>query len=207
MSDLNTIKLKVCGLRDNVMEVAALCPDFMGFIFYDKSPRYVGDAFVLGAKTTALRIGVFVDQPIDEVLEIHKKYKLDMVQLHGSESIDYCVELKAYDIKIIKVFAGNELPSQPIIDAYAPFIDYYLFDSKGKYEGGNGIAFDWTVLDQVKLTKPLFLSGGIDLDNVQNIKNLRGVEIYAIDVNSKFELTPGNKDIDKLKKLKSILKS
>ncbi len=207
MSELNNLKLKVCGLRDNVKDVAALSPNFMGFIFYNKSPRYVGDAFVLDTKTTALRIGVFVDQSIDEVLEIYRKHKLDMVQLHGSESIDYCVELKAYDVKIIKVFAGNEFPSQVTIDAYAPFIDFYLFDTKGKYEGGNGIAFDWTVLDQVKLTKPLFLSGGIDLDNVHNIKRLRGIEIYAIDVNSKFEVTPGKKDIDKLKKLKSILKS
>jgi phosphoribosylanthranilate isomerase len=205
MSDFNNIKIKVCGLRDNIEEVAALNPDFMGFIFYKKSPRFVGDNFVKNYNSEALSIGVFVNQTVEEVLELYKKHDLDLVQLHGNESIDYCVELKAFDIKIVKVFAGNHLPSQLVIDAYAPFIDYYLFDTKGEHEGGNGIAFDWNLLTTLNLQKPVFLSGGIDLDNVNNIKNLKGIKIHAIDVNSKFEITPGKKDVNKLKKLKSIL--
>ena len=205
MSKLANIKLKVCGLRDNVAEVAALNPDFMGFICYDKSPRYIGADFSIEAQNDILKIGVFVNQPIEEVLEMTSKHRFDMVQLHGSESVDYCVELKAYDIKIIKVFAGNQLPSQQVIDDFVPFVDYFLFDTKLDTHGGTGVAFEWSNLKALTLKKPVFLSGGLSLENVARIENIEGIEIYALDVNSKFEVTPGNKDIEKLKALKNIM--
>ncbi len=205
MSKLTNIKLKVCGLRDNVNEVALLMPDFMGFICYDKSPRFIGKEFSIDVNEMIKKIGVFVNQSIEEVLDLVKKHQFDMVQLHGNESVDYCVELKAYGIEIIKVFAGNKLPSQTVIDAFLPFVDYFLFDTKLDTHGGTGVAFDWNNLKYLTIKKPLFLSGGLSLENISMIEELDGIEIYAIDVNSKFEITPGNKNIEKLTSLKKLM--
>ena len=205
MSKLKDIKLKICGLRDNIYEVAELQPDFLGFIFYDKSPRFVGNDFEIEDTISSNKIGVFVNQPIEEVLKIHKKHQLDFVQLHGNESVEYCVELKAYGVSIIKVFAGNQLPSQPVLDLYNSFVDYFLFDTKTDKEGGTGASFDWNNLNSLKIEKPVFLSGGLSLENIKEIENIKA-EIFAIDVNSRFEVSPGLKDIESLKKLKSILK-
>lgn len=205
MSKLANIKLKVCGLRDNINEVAALEPDFMGFICYVKSPRYIGESFSKNIKTKAIKVGVFVNQPVDQVLDLVKKYGFDMVQLHGDENVDYCVELKAYDIKIIKVFAGNKLPAQHKIDAFLPFVDYFLFDTRLEKHGGTGVTFDWNNLKSLSLKKPVFLSGGLSLDNITSIKALDGIEIFAIDVNSKFEDAPGLKNIEKLRSLKKMM--
>jgi phosphoribosylanthranilate isomerase len=206
MSRLKDIKLKICGLRDNIHEVADLQPDFMGFIFYDKSPRYVGNDFKIDDNIKGNKIGVFVNQAIEEVLRIKKKYQLDLVQLHGNESVEYCVELKAYGVSIIKVFAGNQLPIQHVLDMYNSFVDYFLFDTKTDKEGGTGISFDWNNLNSLKIQKPIFLSGGLSLENIKAIEDEDGLDIFAIDVNSRFELSPGLKDIESLKKLKSILK-
>ncbi|MEQ8927845.1 MAG: phosphoribosylanthranilate isomerase [Fulvivirga sp.] len=195
-----SIKLKVCGLRDNVIEVTDVEPDFMGFIFYKKSPRFVGEDFVMPNGIRAKKVGVFVNQSIEEVMSLKQKYQLDYLQLHGDESVDYCVELKAVDSKIIKVFAGNKPLNQEVLDSYSEFIDYYLFDTKMDKHGGNGIAFDWTNIDQLRLKKPYILSGGISLDNVVEVS--RSVNIpFAVDVNSKFEISPGLKDIKRLKEL------
>ncbi|MTI38960.1 phosphoribosylanthranilate isomerase [Fulvivirga lutimaris] len=199
------MKLKVCGLRDNIDEVAALEPDFMGFICYDKSPRFIGESFSKNINTKAIKVGVFVNQPVDEVLDLVRKHQFDFVQLHGSENVDYCVELKAYDIKLIKVFAGNKLPDQFEIDAFLPFVDYFLFDTKLETHGGTGMTFDWNNLKTLTIKKPIFLSGGLSLDNIESIKELQGLEIFAIDVNSKFEISPGRKDIEKLKSLKKLM--
>lgn len=205
MSKLANIKLKVCGLRDNINEVAALKPDFIGFICYKKSPRYIGKGLSNDITVEVQKIGVFVNQPIDEVLDLMKSHHFDMVQLHGNENVDYCVELKAYDIKIIKVFAGNKLPGQIEIDAFLPFVDYFLFDTKLETHGGTGMTFDWNNLKTLTIKKPIFLSGGLSLENITSIEELGGLEIFAIDVNSKFEISPGRKDIEKLKSLKKMM--
>lgn len=204
MSKLATIKLKVCGLRDNVDEVVALAPDFMGFICYGKSPRFIGNGF-LGPKTAIKKIGVFVNQPIDEVFELVKKHQFDVVQLHGNENVDYCVELKAVGIVIIKVFAGNQLPTQQQLDAFVPFVDYFLFDTKLETHGGTGVTFDWGKLKELSIKRPLFLSGGLSLENIKTIEDIDGLDIYAIDVNSRFETAPTNKDIEKLIALKKMM--
>ena len=198
------LKIKVCGLRDNILEVDAVQPDFIGFIFYPKSPRYVGYDFVMPPALAALKVGVFVNQPIRQVMEIQRKHDLDYLQLHGDENVDYCVELKAHALKIIKVFAGNQMPLREDLDNYAPFIDYYLFDTKLAQHGGNGISFDWSVLHNLNLKKPIILSGGISLANVKELDSLAD-KIYAIDVNSKFETSPGLKNINQIKELKSTI--
>lgn len=199
-----SIKLKVCGLRDNVGEVESVDPDFMGFIFYPKSPRYVGEDYVMPKGINAKKVGVFVNQSIEEVMSLKQKYQLEYLQLHGDESVDYCVELKAVDSKIIKVFAGNKPLNQEVLDSYAEFIDYYLFDTKMDKHGGNGVVFEWTNIDQLRLKKPYILSGGISLENVGEVS--RSVnKPFAIDVNSKFEISPGLKDLEKLKELKTAI--
>lgn len=202
----SSFKLKVCGLRDNVEEVGAIEPDFMGFIFYAKSPRFVGIDFKMPYINGIKKAGVFVNQPIDEVLGLKEKYKLDYLQLHGDETVDYCVELKAIGSKIIKVFAGNKPLHQGVLDDYAEFIDYYLFDTKMEKHGGNGITFDWRNIENLRLKKPFILSGGISLDNVSELSKSKN-KPFAIDVNSKFEIKPGLKDIEKLKELKVTLNS
>lgn len=202
----NAIKLKVCGLRNNITEVDALNPDYVGFIFFPKSPRYVGTLFVKPNNLRGHAVGVFVNQPVDEVLELSAKYKLDYIQLHGDESVDYCVEIKALSRKIIKVFAGNKPLDQNILDDYAPFIDYYLFDTKLEQHGGTGVSFNWDVLHNLKLKKPYFISGGVGLDNIDDLLK-SGLQPYALDVNSKFEVEPGLKDIERLKELKELIKN
>lgn len=197
------MKLKVCGLRDNVTEVMQVDPDFAGFIFYPKSPRYVGDDFVMpeGIKN---KVGVFVNERIEKVLEIQKKYRLDYIQLHGNEDAPYCAELKALGMKVIKVFAGNHLPKQAALDEYVPYTDFFLFDTKGDKPGGNGVAFDWSNLSGLTLRTPFFLSGGIGTDNVNLLSQLP-VTPYALDVNSRFERSPALKDVTLLKQFKALI--
>ena len=202
---MSTIKLKVCGLRDNVDAVQQLAPDYMGFIFYKQSSRYVGDDFQV-PETDIATIGVFVDEDVDTVSNTYRQQRLDLVQLHGDESIDYCVELKALGIPIIKVFSGNNMPSQGLLDAYGAFIDYYLLDNRfSATYGGTGASFDWSVLERYRFSKPLFLSGGIGLTNISEVLQI-DMPIHAIDVNSHFETAPGLKDISKLKQLNNRIK-
>ncbi len=198
------MKLKVCGLRDNIQEVEDLKPAFMGFIFYAKSPRFVGNDFVLPHSISAQKVGVFVNQPLDDVLAMVKKHGLDLIQLHGTENIDYCVELKAHGIQLIKVFAGNKLPNQAELDAYSGFVDYYLFDTQLDKHGGNGVAFNWMELHKLAINKPLIISGGIGPNNIYDLMQTK-LDVFAIDVNSKVEIQPGLKSIEKLKELKNIL--
>ncbi len=207
MPELADIRLKVCGLRDNISEVVALRPDFVGFIFYPGSPRYVGDLETNKIKDipeSIKTVGVFVNQPIDQVKKIAHRYNLDLIQLHGEEPVDYCVELKAEDLNLIKVFSGNKLPEHKVLEEYSSFIDYYLFDTRGEKHGGTGKIFNWGKLADLRLKKPVFLSGGIDLENIKKLRELE-TAIYAVDVNSRFEISPGLKDIQSLERLKSIM--
>lgn len=205
---MKDIKLKVCGLRDNIDEVVKLDPDFIGFIFYDKSKRYVNgidNSILKNIQSRAKKVGVFVNATINELLKTQADFKLDYVQLHGEEPVGYCKELKEEGIKIIKVFSGNKLPDYEILDGYAPYIDFYLFDTRGASYGGSGKRFNWRNLAQLRLKKPVFLSGGIDLEAVNELMSSSELDIYAIDVNSKFEIEPGLKDIKKLEALKEVL--
>ena len=200
------MKLKVCGMREphNISQLLELRPDFMGFIFYGKSPRnaegVLNKELLKEFPETTKKVGVFVNSPIQAVKEKVREYKLDYVQLHGDESVEYVGELFAIGIKVIKVFSVGEKFDFSQLKPYKGLVDFFLFDTKGKERGGNGKVFNWEVLNDYPYDVPYFLSGGIDLENVKDIVNLK-VQPYAIDVNSRFELEPGLKDIERLKML------
>ncbi|MEM6524943.1 MAG: phosphoribosylanthranilate isomerase [Bacteroidota bacterium] len=203
------LKVKVCGLRDNITEVVGLEPDYIGFIFYSKSKRYIEelpDDVLKTLSDTIQKVGVFVDQELEEVMDKVERYRLDCVQLHGHESIAYCSSLKKkLDIHVIKVFSGNDLPDSNVLDAYGEIIDYYLFDTRNESYGGTGQKFDWTAINGLKLKKPIFLSGGISVDDLDEIEE-SGIDIFAVDVNSKFETKPGLKDVSLIKRLLELRK-
>ncbi len=200
---MKSIRLKVCGLRDNVEEVASLRPDYVGFIFYPKSPRYVGEDFVMPEIDALIdKVGVFVNEPVDRVIELVKRYKLDFVQLHGNESVDMCKELKEDGLGVIKAFAMDDDFNFAQLEQYDSSTDYFLFDTKTRSYGGSGEVFNWEILKKYQLDKAYFLSGGISLDNLEGLESIDLSKVHALDVNSRFEVRPGLKDVDLLKKLK-----
>jgi len=213
--------------RDNINQVATLQPDYLGFIFYEKSVRFF-DGNIPEIPKTIKKMGVFVNASLEFVLEKIAKYNLHAIQLHGNESPEFCDDLKRRykecqfervissaverrernnkEIEIIKVFSVKDEFNFDILKPYESVCDYYLFDTKGKLPGGNGYTFNWKVLKKYPSTKPYFLSGGIGLEEVESVLSfLRRQEsryCYAIDVNSKFESKPGLKDINRLKEFK-----
>ncbi len=197
------MKLKICGMKyeQNIKEVAQLHPDYMGFIFYKESPRYFDGELPTLPKSTQ-KVGVFVNDFLDDILFKIRKYNLQFVQLHGNETPIICKALKKTTAKVIKVFSVNEDFNFEILKSYESVCDYFLFDTKGKYHGGNGTPFDWTILKNYPSKKPFFLSGGIGIEEIQKIKKLN-LPIHAIDVNSKLEIEPGLKNTQLIKKLQN----
>jgi phosphoribosylanthranilate isomerase len=202
------VKLKVCGLkyRENVDQLLHLAPDYVGFIFYPESTRFVGTGpesdFIKHIPNNIKKVGVFVDASTEEILEICNKYHIDTVQLHGNESIKQCKEIKNKCLKIIKAFSICPKFDFDALQEYKQVTDYYLFDTKGEKQGGNGYAFDWAVLEHYDNDKPFFLSGGISLENIGHVYDLLHLNIYGLDVNSCFESSPGMKDLGRIKTLK-----
>ncbi|NNK75518.1 MAG: phosphoribosylanthranilate isomerase [Maribacter sp.] len=199
-----TLKLKVCGMNQNTAEVGALKPDYLGFIFWKPSKRNF-DKNPMVLPHSIKKVGVFVDEKIAEIVQKVKVHQLLAVQLHGSESPVYCSALKLQlkGTKIIKAFSIKDKFNFKEIKPYESVCDFYLFDTKGKLPGGNGFKFDWEVLKGYPFKKPFFLSGGIGLEDLDAIKEFikrpESKYCHAIDVNSKFEIAPGLKDIEKLK--------
>lgn len=224
-------------MKYNTAEVAALQPDYLGFIFYDKSPRNFEGAIPELPKSIK-KVGVFVDEAIDVIIQKIKKFGLDAIQLHGNESPDYCKLLKRHyeklsdevissketdcrvltknvrtrndrPIEIIKVFSIKDELDFSQLQPYEDVVDYFLFDTKGKLPGGNGYTFNWDVLKDYPSTTPYFLSGGIGLEEINNVISFLQREeskyCYAVDINSKFEIKPGLKTIEKLERFKSSL--
>ncbi|HEX9825334.1 MAG TPA: phosphoribosylanthranilate isomerase [Flavobacteriaceae bacterium] len=216
------MRLKVCGMKyqENMIEVAKLQPDYLGFIFYKKSARYF-EGTIPELPKSIKKVGVFVNASIEDIIEKVKTHGLDAIQLHGEESPEFCKALchavpiaigivsASQPIEIIKVFSIKDDFDFNLLKPYESVCDYYLFDTKGKLPGGNGYAFNWNVLKQYPSTKPYFLSGGIGLEELENLKSFFKTEAskycHSIDVNSKFEMEPGLKNIKKLKPFKQKL--
>jgi len=206
---MDKIKLKVCGMRDdnNILAVADLQPDYMGFIFYPQSPRFVGDdfQFIYHLPPFIRKVGVFVNSPTEEMVRQVKRLGLDYLQLHGNETIHQCDELKKTGIKLIKAFSIDEDFDFGNVKPYQSFVDFVLFDTKGKYYGGNARTFDWNILKKYNQEIPFFLSGGISPYNVIEVNKLKDMNVHAVDVNSGVEINPGLKDIVKVEAIKKIL--
>ncbi len=214
---------KVCGMREpeNIQDVLELTPDMLGFIFYEKSKRYVGPQFRLDASVLShpvKRVGVFVNHSVDFIFSQVQRYRLDFIQLHGDESAEFCREIKspilrgARDIspqvKTIKALAIDPHFDFARLAAYETECDYFLFDTKTPGYGGSGKTFDWHLLKQYSQTLPFFLSGGISLDNISELLTFiheNPLNLFALDINSQFEISPGLKDLEKLKKFKQII--
>lgn len=196
------MKLKVCGMKfsENIREIESLEPDFMGFIFYKKSKRFFNESKLI-LNDNINRVGVFVNQEVNEVIDIIKKYKLDYVQLHGDEDVRYCFSIKSI-CKVIKVFKIDDTFNFDNIKIFENVSDYYLFDTKTNLHGGSGIKFDWEILKKYNSKKKFFLSGGISEDDIEEIKKIKKIHpIIGIDINSKFELPNLKKDRAKIKSL------
>lgn len=215
-----SLQLKICGMRDpdNIAEVSALEPEYMGFIFYPGSSRFVeGELPQLprGIRKT----GVFVNATAQQVRETVEKYGLDAVQLHGEESPAFCRELRvcfgerSASPEIIKVFSVGESFDFTELQPYEAFVDLFLFDTLGKQKGGNGVPFNWDILKGYPSATPFFLSGGIGPDALPAIRELqqyfnrshRPSVLKGIDVNSRFETAPALKNSNELKIFRQAL--
>lgn len=190
--------IKVCGMRDseNIQQVEELRPDWLGFIFWPKSSRYVS-TFPGYMPTHAKRVGVFVDEDIETVRQTAHDYALDIIQLHGQESPEYAAQLREWEVvKAISVSSREDIMTY---QCYEGHVDYFLFDTKCKTVGGSGQHFDWQVLDAYDGQTPFLLSGGIGPDDAERVSTFRHPQCIGIDLNSRFETAPGLKDIHKLK--------
>lgn len=195
-------------MKYNTQEVAALQPDYLGFIFYDKSPRDF-QGVIPDIQDSIQKVGVFVDTEIAFAKAKIAQHQLDVIQLHGSESPAYIQELRSNcSVQIWKVFAIKDQFDFKRLNAYEGLIDAFLFDTKGTQKGGNGYTFDWNVLKEYTSQTPFVLSGGIGLEEIEKVKEILTTDlpILALDVNSKFEVEPGLKSIKELKEFKKVLK-
>jgi len=199
---LNTkLKIKVCGMRDpaNIQAVSALPVDFMGFIFYAKSPRFVPHKPAYMPQHIQ-KVGVFVNENVETIIDTVQAYELQMVQLHGDEAPATVQQLKAHGLQIIKAFGIDDAFNWDTLTPYVPFTDFFLFDTKSNAYGGTGITFNWDKLKSYPLETPYFLSGGLALTNVKDALDFahHDARLYALDLNSKFESEPGIKNIQSL---------
>jgi phosphoribosylanthranilate isomerase len=205
------MRLKICGLNnhENISKIVSLSPDYIGFIFYQKSKRYISSWILCDLlpkiPRTIKKVGVFVNEDVKVVETLFNIYKLDFVQLHGNESPEYCAELSLMKIPIIKAFSIDEFFDFRRLDVYTHFCSHFLFDTKGKLHGGNGTKFNWDLINKYEYKTPFFLSGGIELDDVDAINQLSFKQLHAIDINSKFETEPGVKEISRIKEFKKRL--
>jgi len=200
------IKIKICGLRDqeNTRAVADLNPDYMGFIFWSKSSRFV-DTATPSLPNSIKKTGVFVDETPSVIRKQIENHKLNALQLHGNETPEICAVLKETGTEVIKAFSVGASFNFKNLEPYLPTCDFFLFDTKGPLPGGNGYRFNWSLLADYHFDNPFFLSGGIGLEYLPAFKRIakETLPLYAIDVNSKFETAPGHKDLQTLKEFKT----
>jgi phosphoribosylanthranilate isomerase len=197
---LNAMIIKVCGMReaDNIRATEQLGVDWLGFIFWPNSSRYVATlpAYLPSA---AKRVGVFVDASIEDVTIKASDYQLDIIQLHGHESREYVSEIRNRGLAVMKAISISNRDDIATSMVYEGIANYFLFDTKCKTVGGSGEHFDWSVLNAYDGSTPFLLSGGIGSDDVERVRNFCHPECIGIDLNSRFEISPALKDINKLK--------
>ena len=199
------MKIKVCGMRDvqNIRDLVNLQPDYIGLIFYSGSKRFVNkmDAQALIEIPEDIKLtGIFVNENLEIVLEKISSYKLKAIQLHGDESPEYCRSVgdQIKTIEVIKAFGIDDNFDFSALEPYLSVVDFFLFDTKTSGHGGSGKAFNWDILNKYPYQKPYFLSGGIGVENLDEVLAISDERLHALDLNSRFEVEPGLKDISKL---------
>jgi phosphoribosylanthranilate isomerase len=205
------LAIKICGMKDpaNIQLVAELSPDFMGFIFYQKSPRFAGDLdpkWIQNLPSTICKTGVFVNETEDTIRSIVERYQLNAIQLHGNESPADCSLLQQQGLKVIKALSIATAEDFRVTERYYESCDYLLFDTKTPLYGGSGLQYDWSLLDHYTGILPFFLSGGISPDDAERIRSFSHPKLYAIDLNSRFESESGVKNEETLKQFINELK-
>lgn len=199
------LQVKICGMQHvtNITEVARHEPDFMGFIFYNQSPRYVGDNFLIPQTLPSAikRVGIFVNESPSFILQQMHRQALDFVQLHGDERPEDVELLCGMGVSIIKALRIDANFNFDSLRHYQPYVKYFLLDAKGEKYGGNAVHFDWQLLEKYTSSVPFFLSGGITARDVAEIKSLRHAQLFGVDVNSGVEISPGIKNIEKVQEL------
>ncbi|HPT21428.1 MAG TPA: phosphoribosylanthranilate isomerase [Bacteroidales bacterium] len=206
------LKIKVCGMTDplNTRDIVKVSPDFIGFIFYPGSVRYVGkkpdESLFKAIPQGILKTGVFVNEDIPVIIDLKKRYELDMIQLHGNEPAEYCNSLHNAGLTVIKAFGINDSFDFAALENYTDACNYFLFDTKTDSRGGSGLKFNWKKIGEYKLEKPFFLSGGIGPDDISSLKQLNHKSFFAVDINSRFEVRPGIKDRSKIEKFINAIK-
>ncbi|WP_055425516.1 phosphoribosylanthranilate isomerase [Apibacter mensalis] len=200
------MKIKVCGMKypDNIEHLSLLPVDYMGFIFYPKSLRYIAEVLpnrIHSITKDILRVGVFVNENKESLFHTIEKYRLEAIQLHGNETQKFCLDLiKNFPgIKVIKAFSISSPNDFCITEEYEGICDFFLFDTKSPQYGGTGKKFDWSLIDFYEGKIPFFLSGGISMEDVKKIKEIKHPKLYGLDLNSKFEIKPGIKDVELIK--------
>ncbi len=188
---------------ENITGIVETAPDFLGFIFYPKSKRYVGENPALATfdqiPNSILKAGVFVNENQENVIDTCKTFGLEIAQLHGQEAPEYCKQVQQAGIIVFKAFSVDDSFDFETVKPYTNVVDYFLFDTKGKLPGGTGQKFDWGILSEYELDVPFFLSGGIAPDDLNSIKEFKHSALYGIDLNSGFEIEPAMKDVAKVK--------
>lgn len=202
--------LKVCGMREakNISELIRIEPDYIGFIFYGKSKRFVANFPEVEIPSNVKKTGVFVNESLTEVIKIVESYNLKAVQLHGNESPEYINKLRTLLIRKIEVFKAFSVDDDfdfSKTEPYQKICDYMLFDTKGENYGGNGVKFNWQVLGRYKGRTPFLLSGGISKVDAEEIKKISINAFAGVDINSGFEIEPAIKNIENIKEFKQNL--
>tara|TARA_Y100000591_G_scaffold62658_1_gene51268 strand:- start:67 stop:690 length:624 start_codon:yes stop_codon:yes gene_type:complete len=205
------MKIKICGLKfeSNILGLSKLEPDYMGFVFWEKSKRLVIGSTPNLSQTKIKKTGVFVNADFEKIKDKVRVHKLEAIQLHGLESPEFCEKIKNLGVEIIKAFSIDENFNFNVLEKYELCSDYFLFDTKGKSPGGNGISFDWEILRNYKYEKKFFLSGGISIESINAIKKIKklSLPLFCVDINSRFELNPGEKNIELIKSFKNRLEN
>ncbi|MBN2813222.1 MAG: phosphoribosylanthranilate isomerase [Bacteroidales bacterium] len=195
----------------NMLEVAAVGVDYLGFIFYRSSKRYVGDKpdmeLFNQVKSNISKVGVFVDEDVNTMLDITQRYNLNVIQLHGGETPLVCEKLKAKGVKVIKAFGVYESFDFSAMQPYTSVCNYFLFDTRSEQHGGTGIKFNWHKIDEYEFDIPFFLSGGIGAEDAGGILKLAHPLLHAVDINSRFEAEPGLKQVKMIKDFVTAIKT
>lgn len=207
------MKLKVCGLKypQNINQLFdEVEPDFAGFIFHAASPRYAANLFHEKPEVfwhaRVRKVGVFVNSSPECIKTIYRELPIDHLQLHGDETAEYCLKLKETGFSVIKSFSIDPHFNFATLGAYREAVDYFLFDTRGDFRGGNGIKFNWEKLREYPFDNLYFLSGGIAPEDVQKISELADERLFAVDINSRFEISPGKKDVTSIKEFYKKIK-